>query len=56
MPGALAYVFVPFFLTDWAFDQRRACRRASASVTRPLFVVLRPAGGDAGAIFFGFAC
>src|SRR6185312_9518313 len=54
VPGALAYVFVPFYLTEWAFDQR-GLPPGIRFVTRPLFVVLRPAGGDAGAIFFGFA-
>lgn len=54
IPGALAYVFVPWFLTEWAFDQR-GLPAAARVVTRPVFAVLRPAGGDAGAIFFGAA-
>jgi len=54
IPGALAYVFVPFFLTTWAFDQR-GLPPGVRQLTRPLFVLLRPAGGEAGAMFFGAA-
>ena len=52
--GALAYVFVPFFLTEWAFDQG-GLPPGVRQVTRPLFVLMHPAGGDAGAVFFGVA-
>ncbi|MCU1502379.1 MAG: putative branched-chain amino acid transporter permease protein [Ilumatobacteraceae bacterium] len=55
IPGALAYVFVPYYLTTWAFDQR-GLPPGIRQVTRPLFVLMRPAGGDAGGgIFFGLA-
>ncbi len=54
IPGALAYVFVPYYLTVWAFDQR-GLPPGIRQVTRPLFVLLRPAGGDAAEMFFGLA-
>jgi branched-chain amino acid transport system permease protein len=53
-PGALAYVFVPYFLTVWTFDQR-GLPPGIRQLTRPLFVLMRPAGGDAAGIFFGMA-
>ena len=54
VPGAIAYVFVPFYLTQWAFDQG-GLPAGVRVLTRPLFALFRPAGGDAGAIFFGCA-
>ena len=39
--GALAYIFVPFFLTEWAFDQG-GLPPGVRQVTRPLFALMRP--------------
>jgi branched-chain amino acid transport system permease protein len=54
IPGALAYVFVPYYVTVWAFDQR-GLPPGIRQLTTPLFVLIRPAGGDAAGIFFGVA-
>ncbi len=54
VPGALAYVFVPYFMTTWAYDQS-GLAPGVRQLTKPLFVLLRPAGGEAAGIFFGAA-
>ncbi len=54
VPGALVYVFVPYFVTQWTFDQHRI-PVGLRQITSPLFSLLHPAGGGAVGIFFGLA-
>jgi branched-chain amino acid transport system permease protein len=52
IPGALAYMFVPYYLRVWTFDQS-GIPPGLRQLTAPLFALLRPAGGDAAGILFG---
>ncbi|MEO5898803.1 MAG: branched-chain amino acid ABC transporter permease [Ilumatobacteraceae bacterium] len=54
VPSAFVYIFVPYLLTEWTFDQS-GLPWGIRQITRPLFVLLEPAGGDASGIFFGVA-
>jgi len=54
VPGAFVYLFVPYFVGEWTFDQRGmppVLREAAA----PLFDVLDPAGVAAASAVFGVA-
>ncbi|MCU1502451.1 MAG: putative branched-chain amino acid transporter permease protein [Ilumatobacteraceae bacterium] len=50
--GAFVYLFVPYFVSQWTFDQS-GMPPGIRQVTAPLFVWLRPAGGEGVGIFFG---
>ncbi len=52
VPGAIAYLFVPYFVSGWAVDPS-GLPPGVRQVTKPLFDWLRPAGGAAAGIFFG---
>jgi len=52
VPGAIAYVFVPYFVSGWAVDPS-GLPPGVRQVTKPLFDWLRPAGSAAAGIFFG---
>jgi len=54
VPSAFVYIFVPYVLTEWTYDQG-GIPPGIRQVTRPLFILLKPAGGDASGIFFGVA-
>lgn len=54
IPAAFVYVFVPYFVSEWTFDQR-GIPPGLRQVSEPLFVLLRPGGGAAVGIFFGLA-
>lgn len=54
VPSAFVYIFVPYILTEWTFDQD-GIPPGIRQITRPLFILLKPAGGDASGIFFGVA-
>jgi branched-chain amino acid transport system permease protein len=51
IPGAFVYLFVPYFVSEWTFDQS-GMPPILRQVTGPLFDVLSPAGvGAVGAVF-----
>jgi len=52
IPGAIAYVFVPYFVSGWSVDPS-GLPPVVRQVTKPLFDWLRPAGSAAAGIFFG---
>jgi branched-chain amino acid transport system permease protein len=52
VPGAIAYVFVPYLVTGWAVDSD-GLPPGVKQVTAPLFDWLKPAGSAAAGIFFG---
>ena len=54
VPGAFVYLFVPYFMTQWTFDQS-GMPPGLRQVTAPLFDLLRPGGGAAVGIVFGLA-
>jgi ABC-type branched-subunit amino acid transport system permease subunit len=50
--GAFVYFFMPYFVTQWTYDQH-GMPPVLRQVTSPLFHWLHPAGGGAIDIFFG---
>src|SRR6478672_7766565 len=52
--GAFAYLFVPYFVTAWTFDQS-GMPPVLRQVTAPLFDALKPGGSGAIGIVFGVA-
>jgi branched-chain amino acid transport system permease protein len=52
IPGAIAYLFVPYFVSGWAVDSS-GLPPGVRQITKPLFDWLRPAGSAAAGIFFG---
>ena len=52
--GAFAYLFVPYFVTAWTFDQS-GMPPVLRQVTAPLFAALKPGGSGAIGIVFGVA-
>jgi branched-chain amino acid transport system permease protein len=51
--GAFVYFFMPYFVSQWTFDQS-GMPPVLRQVTSPLFKWLHPAGAGAVDIFFGF--
>ena len=54
IPGAFVYLFVPYYVSEWTFDQR-GMPPGLRQVSAPLFDLLRPGGGAAVGIVFGLA-
>ncbi len=52
--GAFVYLFVPYYMSDWTFDQS-GIPPGLRQLTAPLFDLLRPGGGAADGIVFGLA-
>jgi branched-chain amino acid transport system permease protein len=54
IPGAFVYLFVPYYVSEWTFDQS-GIPPGLRQLTAPLFVLLRPGGASAVGIVFGLA-
>jgi branched-chain amino acid transport system permease protein len=52
VPGALVYVFVPYYVTQWT-DDHRGMPPGVRHVLGPLFEWLQPAGSSAATVLFG---
>ena len=54
MPGAFVYFFVPYYVTEWTYDQS-GMPPGLRQLTSPLFEWLRPIGPGLSGIVFGLA-